>query len=82
MHDPDPPHTRLLRPTVNVWRPGDGFSERALYVLDGDGIIRYAYVSPRPGQIPDSYDLYRASSRISGQHEPVSNVDASLTVGR
>jgi len=29
-----------------VYRDGDGVSERALFVLDGDGIIRWSYVSP------------------------------------
>lgn len=29
-----------------VYRPSDGTSERALFVIDGDGIIRWSYVSP------------------------------------
>jgi peroxiredoxin len=29
-----------------VYRPADGTSERALFVIDGDGIIRWSYVSP------------------------------------
>ena len=29
-----------------VYREGDGTSERALFVLDADGIIRWRYVSP------------------------------------
>jgi len=29
-----------------VYRPEDGTSERALFVLDGAGIIRWSYVSP------------------------------------
>ncbi|HYS78695.1 MAG TPA: peroxiredoxin [Candidatus Dormibacteraeota bacterium] len=29
-----------------VYRDGEGISERALFVLDGDGVIRWAYVSP------------------------------------
>ena len=29
-----------------VYRDGDGFSERALFVIDGDGVIRWSYVSP------------------------------------
>ena len=29
-----------------VYRNGDGTSERALYVIDRDGIIRWSYVSP------------------------------------
>jgi hypothetical protein len=31
----------------------DGFSERALYVVDGDGIISYAHVSPFLHHVPD-----------------------------
>ena len=30
----------------NVYRAEDGTSERALYVIDGDGIVRWSYVSP------------------------------------
>ena len=29
-----------------VYRGGDGTSERALYVIDADGIVRWSYVSP------------------------------------
>ena len=29
-----------------VYREGDGTSERALYVIDADGVIRWRYVSP------------------------------------
>jgi peroxiredoxin (alkyl hydroperoxide reductase subunit C) len=28
------------------YRNGDGFSERSLFVIDGDGIIRWSYLSP------------------------------------
>ena len=54
----------------NVWRPGDGFSERAIFVIDGTGVIRYAHVSPRLGEIPDTFELYAALTRITGQPEP------------
>lgn len=30
----------------SAYREGDGFSERALFVLDRDGLIRWSYVSP------------------------------------
>lgn len=43
-----------------VWRESDGFSERALFVVDGDGIIRYAHVSPYIHHLPDIYELYTA----------------------
>jgi len=29
-----------------VYRKGDGFSERALFVIDREGMIRWSYVSP------------------------------------
>jgi peroxiredoxin (alkyl hydroperoxide reductase subunit C) len=29
-----------------VYRDGDGTAERALFVIDGNGIIRWSYVSP------------------------------------
>jgi alkyl hydroperoxide reductase subunit AhpC len=29
-----------------VYRAGDGTSERALFVLDGQGVIHWSYVSP------------------------------------
>lgn len=29
-----------------AYRAADGFSERALYVLDADGIVRWSYLSP------------------------------------
>lgn len=66
----------------HVWRPGDGFSERALYVVDGDGIIRYAHVSPRLGHIPDIYELYSALSEVTGRAEPVSMADEAASAGR
>lgn len=29
-----------------VYRDGEGVTERALFVIDGEGVIQYAYVSP------------------------------------
>ena len=29
-----------------VWRAEEGTSERALFVIDGDGVVRWSYVSP------------------------------------
>jgi peroxiredoxin len=49
-----------------VWRSHDGFSERALYVLDTDGAIRYSHVSPKLNQIPDIYELYAALDELVG----------------
>jgi peroxiredoxin len=35
-----------LSRTYQVYRATDGTSERALYVIDADGIVRWSYVSP------------------------------------
>lgn len=40
-----------------VMRDSDGFSERALYVIDAGGVIRYRHVSPELAWIPDIYEL-------------------------
>jgi len=32
--------------TYGVYRNGEGITERALFVIDGDGTIRWSYVSP------------------------------------
>jgi len=66
----------------NVYRPGDGFSDRALYVLDGQGIIRHAHVSPRLSQIPDIYGLYRTLSDLTGQPMPTSTGSESVDATR
>ena len=41
-----------------VMRQTEGFSERALYIIDGQGIIRYSHVSPLIHHIPDIYELF------------------------
>ncbi len=42
----------------HVWRESNGFSERALYVVDRGGAIRYAHVSPELHKVPDIYELF------------------------
>jgi peroxiredoxin len=54
----------------NAWRERDGFSERALYVVDGAGIIRYSHISPELHKIPDIYELFDALRKISPASEP------------
>lgn len=49
-----------------VWREVDGFSERALYVVDGEGIIRYAHVSPYLHHIPPIEELFQALDALRG----------------
>lgn len=41
-----------------VLRGRDGFSERALYLVDGAGVIRYAHVAPELHKVPDIYALF------------------------
>lgn len=43
-----------------VWRDQDGFSERAVYVIDAEGIIRWAHVSPQLSHLPDFDELLAA----------------------
>ena len=50
----------------NVWRDADGFSERALYIIDGEGVIRYAHVSPKLQHVPDIYELFAKLDEIVG----------------
>jgi peroxiredoxin len=47
-----------------VMRDSDGFSERALYVLDTDGNIRYRHLSPKLNHIPDIYELFDQLKRL------------------
>ncbi|HLH67278.1 MAG TPA: peroxiredoxin [Solirubrobacteraceae bacterium] len=55
-----------------VWREQDGFSERALYVIDAQGVIRWAHVSPYLHHIPDIYELLQAlDGARASQREPV-----------
>jgi peroxiredoxin len=44
----------------HVYRDHDGFSERAVYVIDRDGIIRQSVVSPFVHHVPDIYELFGA----------------------
>jgi hypothetical protein len=39
-------------------RKTDGFTERALYVIDPAGNIRYKHISPKLSHIPDIYELF------------------------
>jgi peroxiredoxin len=50
----------------SVWREDDGFTERALYVLDADGVIRYGHVTPYLHHVPDIYELLEAVDAAAG----------------
>src|SRR5213082_2389089 len=47
-----------------VYRDGDGISERALFVIDGDGIVRWSYVSPI-GVNPGADGILRALETLA-----------------
>ena len=46
--------------SYRVYREKDGFSERALHVVDTDGVIRYSHVSPFLHHVPDIRELLGA----------------------
>ncbi len=48
-----------------VYRESDGFAERALYIIDGEGIIRQKLVSEQLDHIPDIYQLFEDLDRIT-----------------
>lgn len=64
-----------------VYREPDGFSERALYVLDRDGIIRYATVSPQLHHVPDLYELFEALDALPGEASTASPASAAPSEG-
>ena len=58
------PHGEISR-LYKVMRQTDGFSERALYIIDRRGTIRYSHVSPLIHHIPDIYDLFEQLESIN-----------------
>ena len=55
-----------------VYRSKEGVSERALFVLDGAGIIRWSYVSPI-GINPGADGILRALQTLHGEHDEPGN---------
>ncbi len=53
----------------NVWRETDGFTERAVYVIDRDGVIRYCTISPELHHIPSIYELFDHLQALEKQAE-------------
>jgi len=53
-----------------VYRTGDGFTERALFVIDGDGIIRWGDVSPIDVN-PGADGILRALDALVPEARPV-----------
>jgi peroxiredoxin len=56
------PKGRVAR-AYQVYRARDGTSERALYVIDADGIVRWSYVSP-VGVNPGADGILRALENL------------------
>jgi peroxiredoxin len=49
-----------------VYRAGDGTSERALFVIDADGVVRWSFVSP-VGVNPGADGILRALENLGGE---------------
>ena len=54
--------------SFGVYRSDDGTSERALFVLDGDGVVRWSYVSPL-GVNPGADGILEALEKLSARKE-------------
>src|SRR5712692_6079770 len=52
-----------------VYREGDGFTERALFVIDREGVIRWSYVSPVDVN-PGADGILRALQALAGERTP------------
>jgi len=53
-----------------AYRHGDGTSERALFVIDRDGVVNWSYVSP-VGVNPGADGILRALESMAGDREAV-----------
>ena len=47
----------------------DGFSDRALFLVDAGGTIRYAHVAPRLHMVPDVYELFGYLERLQAKEK-------------
>lgn len=56
---------RKVAQAYGVLREG-GFAERALFVVDKQGVIRYAHVNPI-GEVPDNVPVFETLRQIEGQ---------------
>jgi len=52
-----------------VYRNGDGTSERALFVIDSEGVVRWSYVSP-VGANPGADGILRALESLGKESSP------------
>jgi peroxiredoxin len=55
-----------------VYRGNDGFSERALFVIDSGGVIRYSYVSPI-GVNPGANEILKTLREIENKQGKAKN---------
>jgi peroxiredoxin len=59
-----------------VYRPGDGVSERALFVIDAEGVIRWSHVSPL-GMNPGAAGIFAALDDLQGKEQAPGQKQAS-----
>jgi peroxiredoxin len=52
-----------------AYRAGEGVSERALFVLDANGVIRWSYLSPI-GVNPGADGIFQALESLAGRDQP------------
>jgi peroxiredoxin len=64
-----------------AYRERDGYSERALFVIDGDGIIRWSYCSPVDVN-PGADGILNALESIAGRSAATKSVDATSAEAR
>ena len=57
-----------LARACGVYREGEGISDRALFVIDGTGTIRWSYVSPIDVN-PGADGIFEALERLDGARE-------------
>jgi peroxiredoxin len=62
-----------------AYREKDGYSERALFVLDRDGVIRWSYCSP-VGVNPGADGILDALESLAGAEVAAGSRDAASTV--
>lgn len=61
------PHGEVAR-RYGIWREEDGFSERAIFLVDADGVIRWSHVSAELHHLPDFDELIAAMDDVSSSH--------------
>jgi peroxiredoxin len=57
----------LVAKKYQVYREEDGFTERALYLIDDKGIITHNHISPFIHHVPDIYDLYKRIDELKNE---------------